>query len=215
MVSRDVDGRPNGTAERRRVSAPALGPGPAYLVLAVADTALAAAGRDRVRWLTKPLLMPALLRGRDRRTQVALALCGAGDLALLGSGPVAFTSGLGCFLAGHLAWIGALRARYGGGLLRRRPVAALPVVVVCAALDAYLWNRSGPYRAPVVAYSAVLSGMALAALDTGVPRAAAGGGLFMLSDALIAVDRFGGLRLPLHEGWVMATYTTAQALLAG
>jgi len=44
--------------------------------------------------------------------------------------------------------------------------------------------------------------------------AATGGALFMVSDSLIALDRFGGLHLPLHEGWVMATYTTAQALLA-
>jgi uncharacterized membrane protein YhhN len=196
------------------MSAAAHQPGPAYLVLAAADTALAAAGGERARWVTKPLLMPALLRRRDRRTQMALALCGAGDVALLGSSPAAFTTGLGCFLAGHLAWIPALRARHGCGLLRRRPVAAVPVVVVCAAFNVYLWNRSGRDRLPVVAYSAVLSGMALAAVDTGVPRAAAGGGLFVLSDALIAVDRFGGVRLPLHEAWVMATYTTAQALLA-
>ena len=33
-----------------------------YLGLALADTALAAAGVDRPRWLTKPLLMPALMR---------------------------------------------------------------------------------------------------------------------------------------------------------
>ena len=191
------------------------GPGPAYLVLAVADTALAAAGRDRARWATKPLLMPALLPGRDRRTQVALGLCGAGDVALLGSGPAAFRAGLGCFLGGHLAWIAALRARCGGGLLRRRPMAAVPVVAAAVALDAYLWRRAGRDRLPVVAYSAVLSAMALAAIDTGDPRAAAGGGLFVVSDALIALDRFGGARLPLHEGWVMATYTTAQALLAG
>lgn len=83
-----------------------------------------------------------------------------------------------------------------------------------AALDGYLWDRAGRDRVPVVAYSVVLSTMALAAVDTGVPRVAAGGGLFMLSDALIALERFGDVHLPLHEGSVMATYTTAQALLA-
>jgi len=189
-------------------------PGPAYVALAAADVVLAAAGRSRARRFTKPLLMPALMVGRDRPTQVALGLCGAGDVALMGSSEAAFTAGLGCFLAGHLAWVPALRARGGGGLLRRRPALGLPVVLAWAGLNAYLWNRTGKDRLPVAAYSTVLAGMTLVAVDTGVPWTAAGGGLFMLSDSLIALERFGGVHLPLHEGWVMATYTTAQALLA-
>ena len=46
----------------------------AFAGLAAADTLLAAAGRDRARWLTKPLLMPVLMAGRDRPAQRALAL---------------------------------------------------------------------------------------------------------------------------------------------
>jgi uncharacterized membrane protein YhhN len=56
--------------------------------------------------------------------------------------------------------------------------------------------------------------MSLAALDSGSPRTAAGGALFLASDTLLALEKFGGLRLPAHEGLVMATYTSAQALLA-
>ena len=48
-----------------------------FAALAAADTFLAAAGRDRARWLTKPLLMPVLMAGRDRPAQRALALGGA------------------------------------------------------------------------------------------------------------------------------------------
>jgi uncharacterized membrane protein YhhN len=88
------------------------------------------------------------------------------------------------------------------------------VVAGWAALNAYLWSRTGRDRIPVVVYSTVLAGMALAAVDTGDPLTAAGGGLFMASDSLIALKRFAGVRLPMHEGWVMATYTAAQALLA-
>ena len=186
----------------------------AYLAVAAADTALAAAGCRRARWLTKPLLMPLLLVGRDRRTQVALGLCGAGDVALMGTGPAAFTAGLGCFLAGHLAWVPALRARGAGGLLRRQPVLGLPVVAASAGLNVYLWGRTGSDRLPVLAYSAVLTGMALVAVDTGRAATATGGALFVVSDTLIALERFGGVRLPLHEGWVMVTYATAQALLS-
>jgi uncharacterized membrane protein YhhN len=86
-----------------------------FAALAAADTLLAAAGHDRPRWLTKPLLMPVLMAGRDRPAQRALALGGVGDVALLGRGEIAFTAGLVSFLAGHVAWISALRQRPGGG----------------------------------------------------------------------------------------------------
>jgi uncharacterized membrane protein YhhN len=105
-----------------------------YAALAVADTLLAATGHARQRWLTKPLLMPVLMAGRDRPAQRALALGAAGDVALLAPGETAFTAGLASFL-------------------------------------------------------------------TSVP--------------LLALEKFGGLKLPVHEGLVMATYTAAQAFLAG
>lgn len=187
----------------------------AYAALSAADTLLAAAGRQRERWLTKPLLMPALLAGRDRPTQWALALGGAGDVALLGSSDAAFTAGLASFLAGSVAWIVALRQRPGGGWLRARPALAAPYVAAFGALNAYLWRRTGKDRVPVVVYSAALLAMALVAADTGSSKAATGGALFVASDALLALGKFGGVHLPAHEGLVMAAYTTAQALLAG
>ena len=187
----------------------------AFAALAAADTLLAATGHDRPRWLTKPLLMPVLMAGRDRPVQRALALGGAGDVALLGSGETAFTAGLVSFLAGHVAWIIALRQRPGGGYLRARPALAVPHLATFGAMNAYLWNRTGKERIPVFGYSAVLLAMSLVALDSGSPRTAAGGTLFLASDTLLALEKFGGLRLPAHEGLVMATYATSQALLAG
>lgn len=86
---------------------------PVFAALAAADALLAVTGHGRGRWLTKPLLMPVLMAGRDRPAQRALALGGAGDVALLGSSDAAFTAGLVSFLAGHLAWIIALRERPG------------------------------------------------------------------------------------------------------
>lgn len=136
-----------------------------FAALAVVDTCLAAAGRDRQRRLTKPLLMPALMVGRDRPTQRALALGGLGDVALLGSGEVAFMAGLASFLASHLAWIVVLRQRPGRGRLRARPVLAAPYVATYAGLNAYLWKRTGEHRIPVLVYSTVLLTMSLAALD--------------------------------------------------
>jgi uncharacterized membrane protein YhhN len=186
-----------------------------FSALAAADTLLAATGHDRPRWLTKPLLMPVLMAGRDRPVQRALALGGAGDVALLGSGETAFTAGLVSFLAGHVAWIIALRQRPGGGYLRARPALAVPHLATFGAMNTYLWKRTGKDRVPVFVYSAVLLAMSLVALDSGSPRTAAGGALFLASDTLLALEKFGDLRLPAHEGLVMATYASAQALLAG
>jgi uncharacterized membrane protein YhhN len=182
-----------------------------FAALAAADAFLAAAGRDRARWLTKPLLMA----GRDRPTWRALASGGAGDVALLGGGEAAFTAGLVSLMAGHVAWIIAVRQRPGGGYLRARPVLAAPHLVAFGALNAYLWKRTGNDRLSVIAYSTALLAMSLTALDSGLPRTAAGGALFLVSDALLAVEKFGGLHLLAHEGLVMATYASAQALLAG
>ena len=187
----------------------------AFAALAAADTLLAATGHDRQRWATKPLLMPVLMAGRDRPVQRALALGGVGDVALLGRGEIAFTAGLVSFLAGHVAWIAALRQRPGGGYLRARPALAVPHVATFGAMNAYLWRRTGQDRIPVLVYSAALLAMSLTALDTGSPRTAVGGALFLASDTLLALDKFGDLRLPAHEGVVMATYASAQALLAG
>src|SRR5580765_5890870 len=52
----------------------------AFVIVAAADTCLAVTGRTGPRRLTKPLLMPLLMAGRDRPTQVALSLGGLGDV---------------------------------------------------------------------------------------------------------------------------------------
>ncbi len=186
-----------------------------FVTITAADVLLAAAGRDRQRWLTKPLLMPALMVGRDRPTRRALALSGVGDVALLGGSDAAFSAGLASFLASHIAWIIALRERPGGGRLRARPILAAPHLAAFGALNAYLWKRTGKDRVPVIVYSTALLAMSLAALDGGSAKTAAGGALFLVSDALLALEKFGDVHLPAHEGLVMATYASAQALLAG
>ena len=101
------------------------------------------------------------------------------------------------------------------GRWRARPALAAPHVATFGAVNAYLWKRTGQDRIPVIVYSAALLAMSLTALDCGPPRTAAGGALFMISDALLALEKFGDVRLPANESLVMATYAGAQALLAG
>jgi uncharacterized membrane protein YhhN len=187
--------------------------GSLFAAIAAADTVLAATGRTTARRVTKPLLMPTLMAGKPRPTQRALALGGLGDVALLGTGDAAFMAGLGSFLAGHVAWLAALRPR-SRGLLAKSPATALPYVAAWAGLNAYLWPKTGKDRLPVLVYSTALLATALAALDTGDNAVATGGALFLVSDALLALEKFGDVHLPVHEGLVMATYTTGQAMLA-
>jgi uncharacterized membrane protein YhhN len=93
-------------------------------------------------------------------------------------------------------------------------VLVTPYLVAYGGLNAFLWTRTGKDRLPVLVYSSALLAMALAALDSGRAGTVAGGALFLASDSLLALEKFGGVHLPAHEGLVMATYTSAQALLA-
>ncbi len=184
-----------------------------FVAAAAADVALALTGRDRARRFTKPLLMPLLMLGRDSPVRRALALGGLGDVALLGNSDAAFTGGLISFLAGHVAWVMALRPR-SRGVIRRRPTLVAPYIAAWIGLNAYLWRRTGKDRIPVLVYSCALLSTALAALDTGDRVTTAGGVLFMASDSLLALERFGDVQLPGHEGIVMTSYAAAQACLA-
>jgi uncharacterized membrane protein YhhN len=76
-------------------------------------------------------------------------------------------------------------------------------------------HGQGPHPGARLQPRTARNALALAALDSGSPKTAAGGALLLVADALLALEEFGGLHLPAHEGLVMATYTSAQALLAG
>ena len=191
-----------------------------YAALGIANSASAAKRFRAGEWATKPLLMPVLVafalvvardRNKDMRLPAAgMALSGLGDTALLGSESW-FVPGMGAFAAAHGCYIAAL-ARDGaaGGV---RPRVAAGYAALWAVLIAVLWRRLGPLRVPVAAYSLLLVSMAV--LASGRNReAAAGGALFVVSDALIACGLAGINALPRQESAVMPTYVAAQFLLA-
>lgn len=208
-----------------------------YVVVCAADLALTAAGPGRarrLRWFTKPLLMPALAwsmqihrrRGYDRmvrQTLTGLGLSTAGDVALLRDDDTAFLTGLGSFLGAHLAYISAFSSRrraWGSPGTTRR---ATPVVAAWATVLPAIAAKAGPMRVPVVVYGTVIAGMQMTALmlDPQLPakgraRVAAGAVVFMVSDGLLGAQKF---LLPSKCGpaadvGVMATYMTAQWLIA-
>jgi uncharacterized membrane protein YhhN len=191
-----------------------------YAALGIANCASAARrSRAGVR-ATKPLLMPvlaafALAAAGDRRKDMRLpaagmALSGLGDVALLG--PEGWlVPGMGAFAAAHACYIAAL-AR-GGAASGVRPRVAAGYAALWAVLIAALWRRLGSLRVPVAAYSLLLVSMAV--LSSGRNReAAAGGALFVASDALIACGLAGVSAAPRQESAVMPSYIAAQFLLA-
>jgi len=195
----------------------------AYAAVAAADVVLAAGGgRRSARRLTKPALMPLLMAhvatsedgdGTKPLVLAGLGLSCAGDVALLGEGEGPFAAGLGSFLAAHLCYLAAFaKRRKGSGRRVRWP--AFLYGLAWVGLNAVLLPKTGRMRVPVLVYGSALAAMAVAALDTGDAKVAAGGAVFMVSDSILALDTFGAAAIPAADGLVMLTYTAAQALIA-
>ena len=175
-----------------------------------------------LHWIAKPLataLVFALawrarpaVSARYRHFVLAGIACSlAGDVLLMLPGDL-FVPGLVAFLLGHACFIAALLGD------SRFAVPAWPLLACLAygiANLVALWGAiAAPLRVPVVVYVAVLCSMAGQALaralrgEAPARLAARGALLFMLSDSVLAWDRFRG-PLPLASLWVLATYYLA------
>ncbi len=148
----------------------------------------------------------------------ALAGCLAGDVFLMFSG--FFIPGLVAFLLGHIAYIVLLRQGVPWFPSRTALVATLGVG---GAMYAFLWLGGLPVglRAPVAAYVTVIALMAAQAIGRatvlgGAPAwtVATGAAFFMLSDSLLATNKF-VMPLPMAQFWVLGTYYAAQVLIVG
>jgi uncharacterized membrane protein YhhN len=157
--------------------------------------------------------------GRDRPFHLllvaALALCLAGDVFLMLPGY--FIPGLVSFLAGHLCYL-ALFKRGVRWFPSGRALAG--PLLAAVAMYAILFPHLGPVlKVAVAAYALVIALMAAQAIgratvlrDAAAVAVAVGSGLFMLSDALLAINRF-AQPLPMAQFWVLATYYAAQVLI--
>lgn len=185
-----------------------------------------------VLFVAKPLataliIVHAARRGHDeppaRRWILAgLVLSLAGDVALLWP-KEGFLPGLIAFLLAHLAYIAAFASR---ARLLSRPAPFLLYAAVAALVLASLWpGVPAGLRVPVLLYVVCLAAMAaqaaavwLATRGTPAARgawsAAIGGALFVLSDALLATNKFAG-PMPLASLWVLGSYWAAQWCIAG
>lgn len=219
-------------------------PSVVYAALAIADSVAAgksSTAARQLRYVLKPALMPALAaallqgtRGRGARadtgllrtgTAAAQALSWGGDVALLGTSERSFLTGVGSFFGAHVAYISAFlsvrgeRKDYDTAGLR----VALGVWLTAAPLMSVAAGRKDPaLLVPVAAYATILSGMFATSrmLDPALPQGPrrtlqAGTALFLISDTVLAVQKFLLTEPPpVLESVVMTTYTAGQALIA-
>ncbi|WP_405688875.1 lysoplasmalogenase [Streptomyces sp. NBC_00057] len=197
------------TDRRERLVRPLL---IAFFVASAVDLFGVLAGVSVAHIVAKPLLMP-LLAGyaaarRGPRLLVAALLFGwGGDTFLLPDSDVAFLIGMGSFAAGHICYLWLF------GRARSSLLAGAVYAAVLATFIALLWSGlPADMRIPISGYSLLLTAMAYRAGTLG-RYAAAGGALFLLSDALIATGIADWPQLPAPDFWVMLTYIAAQFLL--
>jgi uncharacterized membrane protein YhhN len=194
--------------------------------VAIGDWATVQLRLFRLEYVLKPATIALLLAAAavadlgDLKPWVvaALALGLLGDVGLMLSRETAdlpFLAGLGAFLVGHVAYIVTF-TRHGlhaidlvAGALVAAGIAGLilPSVLRGAALSA------GRALALVVAgYAGVLACMAVLGVGTGIVATAIGAVLFMVSDALIARERFAA-RIAYGPLLIIVTYHLAQFLI--
>lgn len=163
------------------------------------------------------LLAFALMNGALRADGGIALLVGLffgllGDAALLRRDSVSFTLGLAAFLVGHIAYVVAFSSRWWHlpgaltGLLLVLPFAVLSFPRVLRTAMAAEGGRMG---AALSLYTVVIASMAVAAGATGNVVLLLGGLCFVISDMVLALDRFAGHRG--HAGLVvMVFYHLAQ-----
>jgi uncharacterized membrane protein YhhN len=186
----------------------------AFAVAAVIDWVAVAQGRQALEWIAKPaalgflLLWAALGHATGWPLLAALVFSLLGDVYLMLPANL-FVAGLAAFLVGHLAYIDAFHATLGWRVLWSALVLGATAPVGLRIVGA---APGMPLRVAVTLYMVVIGVMTGSAIAAGLPIAVAGALLFMLSDSMIAWNRFvspfAGARLA-----IIVTYHVGQALL--
>ncbi len=196
---------------------------------AMAATLTGALGILPVHFVVKPLtmllaiafVMTAIPASKARVLLViALVFCGLGDVLLMLPGAL-FIPGLAAFLVAHLFYIALMRQDTSSlpWFPNRRALALL--LVVAAGMYGYVWpGLPDPVlKLAVAVYALVIALMAAQAVGRatalrrpGAIAVAAGACIFMLSDSLIAINRF-VQPIDLSAWWILSTYYLAQILI--
>ncbi len=208
-----------------------------FVLLAILELAGEISGNHTLILFAKPLLMPVLtmwlvrktpgVRRFFRQTIIAgLLFAMLGDIFMMFThgdyGDFFFLLGLGAFLATHVCYLGGFLSEVNlrNGYLRRRPLILIPFLIFLAGFLNWLWpDIPEGMQLPVAVYAIVISTMALSVVnlqsqvkDLVFTSLLCGALLFMLSDCMIAVYKFGhpfpGARIA-----IMASYILGQWLI--
>jgi uncharacterized membrane protein YhhN len=161
------------------------------------------------------LLAIAAFRGKLKLFALALLFSAAGDAFLAYDGQRLFVPGLASFLVTHLLYAAVFVLATKGAATpmsagRKVMFAVIPTFAV--AYSAVLWPELGALAIPVTVYIAAIVVMAMLSLRFRAIAVPLGAVLFMVSDSLIALERF-----LWQAAWVgplvWITYALAQLLI--
>ena len=161
----------------------------------------------RVEQVAKPLVMVALgwlaltmgaaQHGVGRLLLVALVLSLIGDVFLLGKGTAHFAGGLLSFLMAHIAFVAAFLTQgfhLWSALLGLLIAAALGLTSGRRIMRAAAQEGGPGLGGAVTAYMVVIAAVVVTAGGTARPLVVVGALAFLLSDTVLALDRFVGPR---------------------
>ncbi|MBC7595211.1 MAG: lysoplasmalogenase [Kineosporiaceae bacterium] len=178
---------------------------------------LNAAGASPWDSITKCLIMPLLAvwvftESGPRIIVIALVASTIGDFFMELEGLV--TLGMAAFAVAHVCFIGFFVSHGALGQLRKKPWIGVIYVAAAIALVSYVWSGLENDMLPLVpVYAALLAATAATSLATDL-RAGIGGALFLVSDAIIALDLANkGTPQPV-QFWIMAFYISALFMLS-
>ncbi len=144
---------------------------------------------------------------------LGLLLSAAGDFVISREGDRAFMGGLVLFLLVHFAYMALFVSRGEGLALPAaepwRYVLGLALILAPLALLAVVRRHADPgMKLPVTVYAVVIMAMGLCALTVKAPLVLAGAVLFMISDSILALEKFVVPANPAYTWMQHATWIT-------
>lgn len=202
-----------------------------FFLVSIAELLAVSLGWMEVHMIAKSLIMLSLIgyymgavARRNGHFLRAMFFCWAGDVLLLkqADDEMFFILGLAAFLIGHLLYILAYRElRWADGGLRmpQKIRVSFPVALAGTGLIVVLLPTLGGLMIPVIVYAVVLMGMVMASFfrygrtsPDSFWFVAAGALLFMVSDSVLAINKFHTPFAPAAP-LIMLTYILAQYLI--
>lgn len=142
-----------------------------------------------------------------------LLLSAGGDISLSFNGEKFFLMGLGFFLVAHVVYI--VDFSYDIAYTEDKLIILIVLAVFAVGMAALLYPKLGEMRIPVFVYISVILAMGVTAALWQGPNPnllLVGAIIFMLSDSMIAIDRF-LVDVSWSKYFIMTTYYVAQFLI--